>query len=226
MTLSRVLTLIFFCCGTSTALWSEEPRGTNSAAPRSRIVVLGDSITAGYGLDPAQAYPALLQAKIDAAHLPFEIVNAGVSGDTTAGGLRRVDWALSRGGAVLIIALGGNDGLRGIAPKQTAANLRGIITRAREKIPNIAIILAGMEMPANMGGNFVEEFKSVFPETAKEAGAALVPFLLEGVGGKPELNQADMIHPNAEGHAVVAENVWRVLQDVLKQRAGLGNDQH
>jgi acyl-CoA thioesterase-1 len=181
------------------------------------VVILGDSITAGFGVDPAQAYPALLQAKIDAAHLPFEVANAGVSGDTTAGGLRRVDWALSRGAAVLVVALGGNDGLRGISPKQTAENLRGIINRARQKIPNLPIVVAGMEMPANLGREYVDEFKNVFPTVAKETGAALVPFLLEGVGGRPELNQADMIHPNPAGHAIVAENVWRVLEGVLRQ---------
>lgn len=224
MTFTRVLTLFMFWWCASTALWSEEPPQTNPAAQRARVVVLGDSITAGYGLDPAQAYPALLQAKIDAAGLPFEVANAGVSGDTTAGGLRRVDWALSRGAAVLIIALGGNDGLRGIAPKQTAENLRGIIKRARDKLPTISIVIAGMEMPGNMGGDFVEQFKNVFPQTAQETGAALVPFLLEGVGGKPELNQPDMMHPNAAGHAVVAENVWRVLEGALRGRSAKGRD--
>ena len=128
--------------------------------------MLGDSITAGYGLNPTEAYPALLQAKIDAAGLSFEIVNAGVSGDTTSGGLRRVDWALSRGADVLIVALGGNDGLRGISPKQTESNLTGIVQKARAKSPGISIIIAGMQMPANMGPQYTAEFQAVFSKVA------------------------------------------------------------
>lgn len=183
---------------------------------RGRIVILGDSITAGYGLDPEQAYPALIQQKIDAAGLPFTVVNAGVSGDTTSGGLRRIDWALGKGAEVLIVALGGNDGLRGIAPKQSEENLSGIIQRARAKAPNIKVVVAGMEMPGNMGADFVAQFRAVFPRVANAGGAAFVPFLLEGVGGMTALNQADLIHPNAAGQKRVAENVWKVLQTLLK----------
>lgn len=182
-------------------------------------MVLGDSITAGYGLDPAQAYPALLQEKITAAGLPFTVVNAGVSGDTTAGGLRRVAWALGGGAEVLIVALGGNDGLRGIAPKQTAENLAGLIERARAKVPGLTVIVAGMQMPGNMGAEFGEAFSAVFPAVAKAKDSRLVPFLLEGVGGVEALNQADLIHPNVEGQKRVAENVWKVLQPVLTARA-------
>ena len=200
-------------------LWSADAPITSAAPhPHGRIVVLGDSITAGYGLDPAQAYPALLQQKIDAAGLPFVIVNAGVSGDTTSGGLRRIEWALGPGADVLIIALGGNDGLRGISPKQTAENLAGIIKRARTKVPALAVIVAGMQMPGNMGREFVEQFSAVFPAVAKENDAVLLPFLIEGVGGIAEFNQADLIHPNAEGQKRVAENVWTVLQKVVKSR--------
>ena len=204
---------------TNFGLWSADAPIT-SVAPnqRGRIVVLGDSITAGYGLDPAQAYPALLQQKIDAAGLPFVIVNAGVSGDTTSGGLRRIEWALGPGADVLIIALGGNDGLRGISPRQTAENLAGIIKRARRKVPALAVIVAGMQMPGNMGREFVEQFNAVFPAVAKENDAVLLPFLIEGVGGIAEFNQADLIHPNAEGQKRVAENVWTVLQKVVKSR--------
>ncbi len=204
---------------TNFGLWSADAPIT-SVAPnqRGRIVVLGDSITAGYGLDPAQAYPALLQQKIDAAGLPFVIVNAGVSGDTTSGGLRRIEWALGPGADVLIIALGGNDGLRGISPRQTAENLAGIIKRARTKVPALAVIVAGMQMPGNMGREFVEQFNAVFPAVAKENDAVLLPFLIQGVGGIAEFNQADLIHPNAEGQKRVAENVWTVLQKVVKSR--------
>jgi len=205
------------------ALCAGDVAGTNPTANnRGRIVVLGDSITAGYGLSPSQAYPALLQAKVDTAGLPYEVVNAGVSGDTTSGGLRRVDWALSRGADVLIIALGGNDGLRGIPPKQTAANLAGIIEKARTKAPGVSVIVAGMEMPANMGPEYVREFRSVFPRVASEAKVTLVPFLLEGVGGVAELNQADAIHPTPEGQKRIAETVWAVLEKVLRERSGTG----
>lgn len=183
-----------------------------------RIVVLGDSITAGYGLDPAEAYPALLQKKIDAAGLPFTVANAGVSGDTTAGGLRRVAWAMGKGADVLIIALGGNDGLRGISPEETKRNLLGIAAKARATNPEIRILIAGMQMPDNMGTDFTARFKAVFPEAAKEAGATLIPFLLDGVGGDETLNQADGIHPTPKGQEKVAENVWENLRPVLLAR--------
>jgi len=205
----------------SGSLWAANEPVTNSSpaiAGRGRIVILGDSITAGFGLDdPNQAYPALLQQKIDAAGLPYTVANAGLSGDTTAGGLRRVDWALGEGADVLIIALGGNDGLRGLSPKQTEENLLGIIKKARAKSPGITVIIAGMQMPENMGREFVDKFSAVFPRVAQEAGVTLMPFLLEGVGGVPELNQADMIHPTPEGQKKVAENVWKVLEKVLRK---------
>lgn len=181
-------------------------------------MILGDSITAGYGLDdPDAAYPAVLQKKIGAAGLAYTVVNAGVSGDTTAGGLRRVKWALGPGAEILVVALGGNDGLRGIQPKQTEENLTGIIKEARAKSPNITILIAGMQMPTNMGPDFVEQFKGVFPKVAKEQSVGLIPFLIEGVGGDPKLNQADQIHPTAEGQQRVAENVWKILQPALKK---------
>jgi len=201
------------------ALWAAEPSTANGTATgRARIVVLGDSITAGYGIDPSEAYPALLQQKIDAAGLPFTVVNAGVSGDTTAGGLRRINWALNSGVDILIVALGGNDGLRGISPKQTAENLTGIIQKAKAKSPGVAIIVAGMQMPQNMGAEYTQEFQGVFPRVAKEGGVTLVPFLLEGIGAVPELNQPDLIHPNVEGQKRVAENVWKVLEKVAQGR--------
>lgn len=183
---------------------------------RARVVVLGDSITAGYGLDPDEAYPAVLQQKADAAKLAVTVVNAGVSGDTTAGGLRRVQWALGAGADVLVIALGGNDGLRGISPKQTAENLSGIVTKAREKNPQLKVLIAGMQMPENMGKEYTADFAAVFPKVAQEQHATLVPFLLAGVGGDEKLNQADHIHPTAEGQKLVAENVWKLLEPVVK----------
>jgi acyl-CoA thioesterase-1 len=188
----------------------------NANAGKKRILILGDSITAGYGLDPEEAYPALLQKKIDAAALPYTVKNAGVSGDTTAGGLRRIEWALGGGGAdVLVVALGGNDGLRGISPGQTSKNLAGIIDKARAKNPAIKVIVAGMEMPGNMGATYTAEFRAVFPQVAGEKKAALVDFLLAGVGGDEKLNQPDRIHPTAEGQQVIADNVWKVLEGQL-----------
>lgn len=206
---------------TGAALLAAPAREANGASEnRGRIVVLGDSITAGYGLDPDQAYPALLQKKIDAAGFPFTVVNAGVSGDTTAGGLRRLNWALGNGADVLVVALGGNDGLRGIPPAQTEKNLASILSRAKEKSPHVKLVLAAMRMPDNMGRDFTQAFASVFPRVAEREGAKLVPFLLEGVGGVDALNQADRIHPTPEGQVKVAENVWAVLLPVLKEAAG------
>jgi acyl-CoA thioesterase-1 len=195
-------------------LLAEEPSNANEL--KKRIVVLGDSITAGYGLDPKLAYPAVLQKKIDQAKLPYAVSNAGVSGDTTAGGLRRVNWAIAKGADVLIIALGGNDGLRGIPPEETKKNLIGIATKARSKNPKILILIAGMEMPDNMGPDFVAAFKTTFPEAAKESKSTLIPFLLDGVGGVEKLNQPDRIHPTAKGQAAVAANVWKILHPAIR----------
>jgi acyl-CoA thioesterase-1 len=211
--------LICWLCLLGAGVSAGDAPSTNAGAQkRGRIVVLGDSITAGYGLDPAQAYPARLQPKLDAAGLAYEVVNAGVSGDTTAGGLRRVDWSLRGGAAVLLVALGGNDGLRGLSPEQTAANLAGIIKRAREKAPGIAVVIAGMEMPGNFGEDYTKQFRELFTRVAKENAAELVPFLLAGVGGVPELNQGDAIHPNAKGQEMIAETIWPTLEKVLRGR--------
>lgn len=188
----------------------------NTDDGKKRIVILGDSISAGYGLDREEAYPALLQKKVDEAGLAYEVVNAGVSGDTTAGGLRRVDWALGQKGAdVLVIALGGNDGLRGISPEQTEQNLTGIVEKARAKNAEMKILIAGMQMPDNMGPEYVASFKATFPKVAEAQKTELIPFLLEGVGGDEKLNQADRIHPTAEGQKVVAELVWEKLKGIL-----------
>ena len=199
---------------TSAALLAEESPNANDTA--KRIVILGDSITAGYGLDPAEAYPALLQGKITAAHLPYTVANAGVSGDTTAGGLRRIDWAMGKGADVLIIALGGNDGLRGISPEETKKNLLGIIEKARAKNPAIKILLAGMQMPENMGLDYTTRFKAVFPEAANESKSTLIPYLLEGIGGNEKLNQADGIHPTPQGQQKIAEIVWKILEPEIR----------
>jgi acyl-CoA thioesterase-1 len=185
------------------------------AADTKTILVLGDSIAAGYGLDPEEAFPALLQEKIDQSGLNYKVVNAGVSGDTTAGGLSRIGWSLRQKVDLLLLELGGNDGLRGINPDETAKNLRGIIARVKEKNADARIVIAGMQMPENMGKDYTSRFRAVFPTVAREHNATLIPFLLEGVAGKTDLNQADRIHPTAEGHRIIAATIWKVLQPML-----------
>jgi acyl-CoA thioesterase-1 len=183
-------------------------------APRPRIVALGDSLTAGLGLSPEEAYPALLQRRLDREGLRYEVVNAGVSGDTSAGGLRRVDWALEGDVKVLIVALGGNDALRGLPVEQLRDNLAEIITRATRR--GIAVILAGMEAPPNFGAGYTAAFRQAYRDLAKEHGVVLVPFLLDGVAGLPHMNQTDGIHPTAEGAHKVADNIWAALQPLVK----------
>jgi acyl-CoA thioesterase I len=190
---------------------------THAADPARRtVVVLGDSIAAGSGVDPSEAFPALLQKRIDEKRLAWEVVNAGLSGDTTAGGVRRMPWILRRKVDVLVLELGGNDGLRGIPVEETRRNLERIIELAREKYPDVKIVLGGMQMPPSMGESYTRAFRELFPAVAKTKNTALIPFVLEGVGGKPELNLPDRIHPNPEGHKMVADNVWRVLEPLLR----------
>ena len=187
-------------------------------APAGRtLVFFGDSLTAGFGLaDPAaEAYPALIQARIRDAGLPWRVVNAGLSGETTAGGLRRIDWTLRTPPDLFVLALGANDGLRGISPALMRSNLEEIIGRVRRRQPAARIVLAGMQMPPELGPEHAAAFARVFPEIAEKTGVTLVPFLLDGVGGVAELNQGDRIHPNPAGHAVIAETVWKILQPLL-----------
>jgi acyl-CoA thioesterase-1 len=187
------------------------------AAPQTRIVLfLGDSITAGYGLEPSHAYPALIQARIDAKRWKFKAVNAGQSGDTSAGGLNRLSWLLKNRIDVLVLELGANDGLRGLPVETTKKNLQAIIDGTKAKYPEAKIILAGMKVPPNMGKDYGKQFESIFPALAKSNKAALIPFVLEGVGGVRELNLPDGIHPTAKGQEIVAANVWKVLEPMLK----------
>jgi acyl-CoA thioesterase I len=181
---------------------------------RPRVVFLGDSLTAGLGLTPDEAYPSLIQQKMDADALNFQAVNAGVSGDTSAGGLSRLDWALEGDVRAMVVALGGNDGLRGLPASELKKNLATIIERAQAK--HIAVVLAGMEAPPNFGHGYIAEFHKVYPELATQYGVPLVPFLLQGVAGIEGLNQRDGIHPTAEGARTVADNVWTVLRPTLK----------
>jgi acyl-CoA thioesterase-1 len=202
---------------------AEAPSATTPADPdappaRPRIVAFGDSLTAGLGLLEQEAYPALLQRKIDEAGYGFEVVNAGVSGDTSAGGMRRLDWALEGDAKVLIVAFGGNDGLRGLPVAQMKENLSAIIDKARER--NVVVILAGMEAPPNFGQEYATQFRQAFRDVALTKKVLFVPFLLNNVAGKPELNQADGIHPNQQGTQIVAATVWAVLEPLLDQMSG------
>jgi acyl-CoA thioesterase-1 len=193
-------------------LWAAVALG---AAETKSVIFFGDSLTAGYGVDPDEAYPALIQQKIDKEGLKWRVVNAGLSGETTAGGLRRLDWILRQPVDVLVIELGGNDGLRGIAPTTTRTNLEAMIARVRQRFPQVKVVLAGMQMPTNMGPEYTRAFAAIYPDLAQASGVVLIPFLLEGVGGDPTLNLPDGIHPTPEGHKIVAETVWRTLQPLL-----------
>ncbi len=179
------------------------------------MVLLGDSLTAGLGLPSRDSYPALLQQRLDDRHLSFSIVNAGVSGDTSAGGLRRLEWALQGQPRVLIVALGANDGLRGLPVRDLRRNLAAIIEGGQRA--GAAVILAGMEAPPNNGPEYTAQFRAVYRDLAEEYDVPLIPFLLEGVAGVPALNQADGIHPNAEGARILADLVWTALEPVLAQ---------
>ena len=200
------------------AMPAVETKSTPSATPPADkiLVVLGDSLSAGFGVDPSEAWPARIQEKIRDADLPWRLVNAGLSGDTSAGGLRRLDWILRRPVDALLLELGSNDGLRGLPLEATRTNLQVVIERTRAKYPNVRIVLAGMKMPENLGEAYTRQFESLYRDLAQSHQATLIPFLLDGVGGRPELNLPDQIHPNAEGHRRVATNVWKVLQPVLQ----------
>jgi acyl-CoA thioesterase I len=190
-----------------------------AAAERRSILFLGTSLTAGLGLDPELAYPALIQQKIDSASLDYRVVNAGVSGETSAGALRRIDWLLRGPVSVLVIETGANDGLRGLPPDSLAANIQAIFDRANQLRPKPRFVLLGMRMPPNYGRVYADRFPEVYRELARRNDAALVPFLLEGVGGVPSLNQPDGVHPTAAGQRRMAETVWRVLEPVLREKA-------
>jgi acyl-CoA thioesterase I len=180
---------------------------------RPVIVAFGDSLTAGYGLPESQSYTALLQRKLDEQGYAYRVINAGVSGDTSAGGLRRLDWSLSGDVKFLILELGGNDGLRGLPVVEMKKNLAQIIEAAQQR--NIQVVLAGMEAPPNLGATYATQFRQAFRELANQYQLPFIPFVLDGVGGRVEFNQADGIHPNAAGEKIMTENVWRVLEPLL-----------
>ena len=194
-----------------------EAEEADSTAQKKRVILFyGDSLTAGYGIDREQAFPALVQARIDSLGWNFEVFNAGLSGETSAGGLRRIDWLMRRPIDVFVLELGANDGLRGIDLNDTRENLQRIIDRVKKKNSDIALVVAGMQMPPNLGAEYTEEFQALFPGLAKKNGAVLVPFLLAGVADRPDLNLSDGNHPTVEGHRIVAETVWTTLAPVLE----------
>lgn len=214
----------FYCCvllfaGSASA--AQSAQADSSAATARVLLFYGDSLTAGYGIDSEQAFPALIQTRLDSLGWNYESVNAGLSGETSAGGLRRINWILRRPVDVLVLELGANDGLRGLAPENTAKNLQGIIDKVKAKYPQVAIVVVGMQMPPNMGPDYTAAFRDLFPKLAKDNDAALVPFLLEGVALVPELNLPDGNHPTPAGHRVLADNVWRVLEPLLAKRLGV-----
>lgn len=197
----------------------EVPRteAANTESETKRILFFGNSLTAGYGLEPDQAFPALIQQRIDSLNLPYKVINAGVSGETTSGGRSRIDWLLKQPVDVFVLELGANDGLRGVSTEETYNNLKAIIGKVRAKYPDVKVVLAGMQIPPSMGQQYAQDFREIYTSIAEEENVALIPFLLEGVAGNRELNQGDGIHPTEEGQEILAENVWDTLEPIVMQ---------
>lgn len=222
---SYLLFIFFTSCGNTAtkkadAGKKEEKAIENKVETNSEskvILFFGNSLTAGMGLDPNEAFPALIQEKIDSLQLPYKVVNAGLSGETTASGKNRLGWVLKADIEVFVLELGANDGLRGISLEETRGNLQEIIDVVQEKNPNTTIILAGMQIPPNMGQDYTSEFKDIFPDLAKKNNVGLIPFLLEDVAGNPELNQPDGIHPTAEGQKIIANNIWPIIAEIINE---------
>lgn len=220
-----IFCLAFISCGQNSQKEQEPGAGEVSNmdeqnkenSETKKILFFGNSLTAGLGLDSSEAFPALSQEKIDSLGLDYEVINAGLSGETTAAGRNRVKWVLNQDIDIFVLELGANDGLRGIPVEETRKNLQAIINTVREQNPQTEIVLAGMQIPPNLGPKYATEFRNMFPELAEKNDIELIPFLLEGVAGNPELNQGDGVHPTAEGYEIVAENVWEVLGPMVKE---------
>ncbi|MBO0948548.1 arylesterase [Fibrella forsythiae] len=215
--------IICLSCNSKTESSKTETATADTATPATTsakkkvIVFFGNSLAAGYGLEnTADAFPNRIGARIDSLGLPYRVVNAGLSGETTAGGRSRVGWILRQPADIFVLELGGNDGLRGIPLKSSRENLQAIIDTVRLKNPSAQIVIAGMQIPPNLGKAYTTEFRTIFRELAMKNKAVLIPFLLENVGGDPKLNQADGIHPNVEGHRIVAENVWKIIGPMVQ----------
>lgn len=202
------LLLIFFASIVSISSYAQ-------SASSKTILFFGDSITAGLGVDKSKAFPALIQNKIDSAGINYEVINGGLSGETSAGGLRRIDWVLQREIDIMILELGGNDGLRGIDLADTRQNLQQIINKVQTKYPDVRIILAGMQVPPNLGQEYTREFQQIYPDLAEENSLPLIPGILDKLGGNEALMQSDGIHPTVEGHKVIANNIWQTLEPML-----------
>lgn len=194
---------------------AQAPVSAAPATAKKRLLFFGNSLTAGFGVEPEQAFAALVGQKIDSLGLGYEVINAGLSGETTAGGRSRVGWILRQPVAIFVLELGGNDGLRGLPLAATRQNLQGIIDTVRRRSPDAQIVLAGMQIPPNLGQAYASDFKALYQEMATKNHLVLIPFLLEGVGGDRKLNQPDGIHPTPAGHRIVARTVWAVLQPLL-----------
>ncbi len=222
LTIISLGVLLFIACGNSSNQTTENKATADeeaSTAPQTvakNILFLGNSLTAGYGLDdPNQAFPGIIQQWIDSLGLSYRVIGAGVSGETSAAGNERIDWLLNEEIDIFILELGANDGLRGIPTEETHKNLQSIIDKVKSKYPACKLILTGMLVPPSMGGDYGRAFSAIFPKLANDNGMALVPFLLEGVAGEAKLNQHDGIHPTEEGHRILAENVWEILEPLL-----------
>ena len=195
---------------------SQNEETANSSNNSEKVILFfGNSLTAGYQLEEQESYPSLIQSKIDSLGLNYAVINGGLSGETTAGGLNRIDWILKQQIDVFVLELGPNDMLRGLNLEATESNLRGILTKVKSKFPDIKFVIAGMMAPPNMGEDYGNEFKNIYPKLAEEFDAGLIPFLLDGVAGDVELNLQDRMHPNALGYRIVADNVWKVLEGYL-----------
>jgi len=217
-----IVTLLSVSCSNNhtekvSAMQENKNKKEVPSSTRKNILFFGNSLTAGYGLEsPEEAFPALIQKKIDSLALPYQAVSAGLSGETSAGGNERVEWAIKQSFDVFVLELGANDGLRGLDTDETYKNLAGIIEKVKAANPDCKIVLAGMMVPPSMGSTYAKKFQAIFPTLAKEYRLFFIPFLLEGVGGEVELNQKDGIHPTAAGQKILAENVWKVLEPLLK----------
>ncbi|MDX5339854.1 MAG: arylesterase [Cyclobacteriaceae bacterium] len=210
---------LLYACGSSenkNQETEEAPQDQPEQKAQKTILFFGNSLTAGYGIDPEDAFAGLTQARIDSLGLDYRVINGGLSGETTAGGLSRLDWFLEEEPYLFILELGGNDGLRGIALTETKSNLLAIIEKVKAKYPDTKIILAGMQIPPNMGPEYTQEFQEIYPAVAEEKNVTLIPFLLEGVAGDPELNLPDGIHPTEEGHKIVFETVWPFIEKEIR----------
>ncbi|PZV84648.1 acyl-CoA thioesterase-1 [Algoriphagus aquaeductus] len=214
-----VVSFLFVSCGGNSPETTNQTNSDSTAVSQKSeqklVLFFGNSLTAGYGIDPEDAFPGLVQARLDSLGKEFKVINGGLSGETTAGGLSRLDWFLEEEPYIFVLELGGNDGLRGILPSESKNNLLAIIDKVKSKYPNTKIILTGMQIPPNMGQEYTDEFKAIYPAVAAEKNVTLIPFLLEGVAGNPELNLPDGIHPTEEGHQIVFGTVWPFIESEI-----------